>query len=89
MDQQTWNRMTPLERTAVRDLSGLHPQLLGLEGYRVEVETVGGSVYRFQVGRSTGWKPCHLSLHNSRSHGGDAINPLNAYVRVTKIRKVR
>lgn len=58
-----------------RDLSDLTPQLIGLEGYRVEVEDPDDGPYRgltrrFYVGRSTGWKPCHLEIHNRRSRGG-------------------
>ncbi len=58
----TWNRLTSTERAAVRDLSGLTPQLLDLEGWRVEVDTMAGETRRFYVGRSTGWRPCHLEF---------------------------
>ena len=51
----------------LRDLE----QLMGLEGWRVEVETMSGEKRRFIVGRSTGWGPCHLELNNRRSLGGD------------------
>lgn len=51
----------------------LHPALRGLEGRRVEV-TMHGEKVRFQVGRSTGWIPCHLQIHNARSSGGGAIS---------------
>ena len=66
---------------------GLTPQLVGLEGWRVEVETTYGEVRRFNVGRSTGWQPCHIELYNVRSHGG--IGAEREYKRVTPIRKVR
>ncbi len=46
----TWNRLTSTERAAVRDLSGLTPQLLDLEGWRVEVETTYGETRRFLRG---------------------------------------
>lgn len=52
---------------------GLHPKLKGLEGYRIECTRYGKKV-RFWVGKSTGWIPCHLAIHNSRSCGGDAIS---------------
>lgn len=70
MTQERWNRLSESERKAARDLSGLTPQLIGLEGYRVEVETVYGEKRRFIVGRSTGWRPCHIELANMRSNGG-------------------
>jgi len=89
MTQNKWQTLGPAKRAEIRDLSGLNPQLVGLEGWRVEVQTVGGSVYRFQVGKSTGWRPCHLSLANARSNGGDPINERTVYERVTPIRKIR
>lgn len=70
MTQERWDRMTPAERKAARDLSDLSPQLVGLEGYRVSVLDMDGTERRFIVGRSTGWRPCHLELHNRRSRGG-------------------
>lgn len=88
MTQARWNAMPRAQRDAIRDLSDLTPQLIGLEGWRVEVETEGGSVYRFQVGRSTGWRPCHIALHNARSHGGGSVSG-TPFKRVTPIRKVR
>lgn len=59
----------------VRDESGLTPQLIGLEGMRVEVVDppdgeFPGLTRRFYVGKSTGWRPCHLEIHNRRSTGG-------------------
>lgn len=51
----------------------LTPQLIGLEGKRVEVVDSYGQRRRFKVGKSTGWIPCHLELANSRSHGGGAV----------------
>lgn len=52
---------------AVADLT---PQLIGLEGHRVEVSE-GGETWRFIVGKSTGWLPCHLELKRIDSTGGD------------------
>ena len=89
MTQTKWSTLSPAQRDAIRDNSGLNRQLIGLEGWRVEVQSIGGSVYRFQVGKSTGWRPRHLSLHNSRSHGGVPISERTVYDRVTPIRKVR
>jgi hypothetical protein len=52
------------------DYSGLTPQLLDHEGWRVEVVTTYGETKRFYVGRSTGWKPCHIEVLTRRSLGG-------------------
>ena len=87
MDQETWNRMSRAQRDKVRDLSGLTPQLVGLEGWRVEVLNKYGKTWQFIVGRSTGWRPCHLEIATARSHGGGAAD--SSYVSVTAIRKVR
>lgn len=51
----------------------LTPQLIGLEGKRIEVVDCYGEKRRFKVGKSTGWIPCHLELYNARSHGGGAV----------------
>ena len=67
-----WNTMSRNDRDTVRDLSDLSPQLVGLEGYRVEVETTYGERRRFIVGKSTGWRPCHLEVKTRRSYGGEA-----------------
>lgn len=62
------------QKQGFRATCELHPALIGYEGRRVEV-TMYGERVRFQVGRSTGWIPCHLQIHNSRSSGGGAISP--------------
>jgi hypothetical protein len=60
MTQAKWNALTPRERDALRDNSQLSGQLIGLEGWRVEVidnadDTIFGTKpRRFIVGRSTG-----------------------------------
>lgn len=53
--------------------TGLTPQLIGLEGKRVEVITSYGETERFWVGRSTGWVPCHLEIKTRRSSGGGCV----------------
>ncbi|MCK9519673.1 MAG: hypothetical protein M0R74_11720 [Dehalococcoidia bacterium] len=68
-----------------RSKSDLHPQLIGLEGRRVEVEDADGEVYRFKVGKSTGWIPVHLQLHNERSSDGPVVDS-RPFRRVTIIR---
>lgn len=70
MTQERWDRLTPAERDRIRDWSGLSPQLRGLEGFRVEVVRTDGERSRFIVGRSTGWRPCHLEIKTRRSLGG-------------------
>jgi hypothetical protein len=72
MTQEEWGRLSVPERKRLQDLSDLHPQLLGLEGYRVEVEEANGSRRRFYVGRSAGWKPIHIELARRDSSGGPA-----------------
>lgn len=72
MDQKTWDDATDAQREAMRDNSNLSPQLVGLEGWRVEVETTYGEVRRFIVGRSTGWRPIHLEVKLRNSRGGFA-----------------
>ena len=67
---EAWKNISESERSAIRKLDSLSPQLVGLEGWRVEVETTYGEKRRFIVGRSTGWVPCHIELYNRRSHDG-------------------
>lgn len=57
------------ERKNARCPVELVPDLVGLEGRRVEVVDCYGERRRFKVGKSTGWLPCHLELANS---GGPA-----------------
>lgn len=83
---QAWERMTPAERDLLRDNSELTPQLIGLEGHRVEV-TVNARPRRFVVGKSTGWRPCHLELARVTSRGGEPA--AKAYESVRSIGKVR
>ena len=70
--------------TGERCPAELTPQLIGLEGRRVEVVSKSGDYkHRFTVGKSTGWMPCHLEIANSRSTGGGAAYvPEGATVRV-------
>jgi hypothetical protein len=70
MTQQRWDLLTPKEKESLQDLSGLTPQLIGYEGYRVQVLDKRGQQRRFWVGRSTGWRPCHLEIARTNSSGG-------------------
>lgn len=54
-----------------RSVSELNPALIGLEGKRIEA-TVYGERMRFKVGKSTGFIPVHIQLHNTKS-GGSAL----------------
>ena len=70
-------------RTGERCPCELTPQLIGLEGRRVEVTAPDGTRERFYVGKSTGWIPCHLAIARRNSSGGPAVYiPDGATVRV-------
>lgn len=85
MTQAKWNGMSRVEREILVDLSGLTPQLIGLEGSRVEVITRDGEIRRFIVARSNGWRPCHIELPNRRSRCGMPAS--SSYLTVKFIRK--
>jgi hypothetical protein len=65
------------QKTGWRSSSELTPDLIGLEGKRVEVvhqwDSGKTEKVRFQVGKSTGWIPCHIALHNRASSGGPSV----------------
>ncbi len=67
MTQDRWNELSPVEKDKIRDLSGLTRELLGFEGWRVEVIRPDGEKDRFIVGRSTGWRPCHTFLRCAKA----------------------
>lgn len=58
----------------------LSPQLIGLEGHRVEVQGYG-ETRRFIVGKSTGWLPIHLEIARRDSSGGGAASRVYDSVR--------
>ena len=63
----------------------LTPELIGMEGKRVEVLLPNGEKRRFYVGKSTGWMPCHLEIKTKRSTGGTAVYfPKGSTVRVIR-----
>jgi hypothetical protein len=66
--------MTAEDKDAYRDLAGLSAPLMGLEGWRVEVVDNYGQTRRFIVGRSTGWRPCHLEISRRGAYGGMAAD---------------
>lgn len=82
MTQAKWDAMRESERNLIRDLSGLTSILIGFEGKRVEATTYDGKVSRFWVGRSTGWRPCHIEIKTRRSRGGQPVFDSYAAVRV-------
>lgn len=84
MTQARWDSISPAERDKARDLNGLNPQLKGYEGRRVEVTYSDGTSERFWVGRSTGWRPCHLAVKTTRSTGGGMASGPYAAVRVVR-----
>lgn len=59
--------------TGVKCPIELTPQLIGLEGNRVEVVDCHGDKRRFYVGRSMGHIPVHLEMKTRRSHDGGAV----------------
>ena len=87
MTAAKWDALSKRERDSVRDLSGLSPQLVGLEGWRVEVVTDWGETSRFIVGRSTGWRPCHIEVSRRSARGGPAASM--SYKSVRKLYKAR
>lgn len=88
MTPEKWSAMSSIEKDLARDWSGLTSQLSGLEGWRVEVlDNAGDTPRRFYVGRSTGWRPCHLEILKSNSHGG--IPAKNEYFAIRRLEKRR
>lgn len=81
MTQNKWDALSDREKDRLRDNSGLSPQLIGLEGWRVEVITTYGEKRRFIVGISTGWRPCHLEVSRRGAHGGGASEKTYASVK--------
>lgn len=75
-------------KSGKRYTSELHPKLIGLEGYRIQCEMYGETV-RFNVGKSTGFIPCHLQIHNARSLGGYGISANAEIENIVIIRKIR
>lgn len=57
-------------KTKHRCPAQLTPQLVGLEGKRVEVVDKTGEKRRFTVGKSCGWLPIHLEIARRNSSGG-------------------
>ena len=72
--RETMRRGEALNReTGKRCNADLSPQLIGLEGKRVEVVDRHEETRRFWVGKSTGWFPVHLEIARRDSSGGAAV----------------
>ena len=88
MTQEKWNAMSEAERAEARSDANLSRDLIGLEGWRVEVvDYMTQEKRRFIVGRSTGWIPCHIELKLRTSRSGISADAKYAWVR--KLYKVR
>ena len=59
--------------TGWRSQSELAPELMGLEGKRVEIVDCWRQKRRFYVGKSTGFIPVHLEIARRNSTGGPAV----------------
>jgi hypothetical protein len=76
------------DETGERCVANLTPQLIGNEGWRVEVvDHEGDEPRRFIVGRSTGWLPVHLEISRRNAHGGGPARM--QYHSVMRIEQVR
>jgi hypothetical protein len=87
MTHERWNLLSNAQREAMRDNSHLSPQLIGLEGWRVEAVDIHGEKRRFIVGKSTGWRPCHLEIKTARSTCG--VPARARYQSVKALEKIR
>lgn len=86
MTQAKWDKVPKRERVKIRDNSSLSPQLIGLEGWRVEVVTMEDEQRKFIVGRSSGWRPVHIELLRSDSSGGVPADL--EFKSVTKLKRI-
>jgi hypothetical protein len=86
MTSQRWKSLTEQQRQQLRSNDGLTQQLIGMEGWRVEVVTDYDEKRRFIVGRSTGWIPCHIEVKRRDSTGGPSAE--KHYKSVKRLYKV-
>jgi len=83
MTWERWQRLSESERAPLRSTGLLTPQLIGLEGFRVEVTCADtGSKRRFWVQRSSGWTPCHIEMKLRTSRHGMSADRRYAAVRI-------
>jgi len=77
------------KRTGFRSNTGLVPQLIGYEGWKVKVINRFGEKKSFIVGKSLGWIPCHIGLKTINSRDGDDLitdSPFKSFTPVSRIR---
>lgn len=79
-----WNNATSVQRDSMRDNSELNKSLFPFKGCRVEATNENGITSRFWVGQSTGWIPCTLIIHNTRSLGGDPAYGVYSNIKVIR-----
>lgn len=60
-------------QSGFRSQTELYKPFIGNEGRRVEVVYSDGTKERFNIGKSTGYIPCHIMVKTSRSLGGGAV----------------
>jgi len=82
MTWDRWQLLTPAQRDALRDNSALTKELIGLEGYRVEVVDNYGERRRFWVRKSTGWQPVHIECKLITSSGGTSADRNYKHVKI-------
>lgn len=87
MTQERWLGLPQAQRDRLQDRSHLTAQLTGLEGWRVRVVDMAGEVRRFIVGRSSGWRPCHLEIARPGAVCGDPAR--SHYQAVEPLERVR
>jgi hypothetical protein len=88
MTQDRWNSLPLPERERLRDNSDLRPELCGFEGWRVEVVDKDGKTRRFIVGKSTGWRPCHIEINRRSAFSGGPADS-RGYLSVRGIERIR
>ena len=64
---------TKNEETNWRSQSELYKPFIGHEGRRVEVVYNWDEKERFNIGRSTGFIPCHIAVKQKNSTGGGGV----------------
>lgn len=73
MTQAKWDALSAIDRDKIRDISELHPKLIGLES-RTIICMRNGKIRKFRVGRTTGWRPVHLAMSRNAHGSSDVID---------------
>ncbi len=77
------------QKTGFRSQTGLVSQLIGYEGWRVNVVNCWGEKKSFIVGKSSGCIPCHIELKTKKSRGGDDLSidaPFKSFIPIEKVK---